>query len=102
MRKFFDAFEKLDQYLAAGFTEEQARLQIQTLQELIEYKELATKRDIKELDTKIETAKKELDAKIETTKAELKHDFFVKMAYFSLAIISIQGSLMAYMKFFAQ
>ena len=87
------------------------------------------KRDIKELDIKIETIRAELKKDIETTKSELKkdiettkseltmkivavqkdiksmelslrNDMLVKMISFSLAIISILGGLMAFFKFF--
>ena len=48
----------------------------------------------------LEYATAELKRDIKELELSLKHDTFVKLIYFALAIISVLGSLMAYMKFF--
>ena len=81
------SIQDFDELKESGFNENQARGILKLLSKDAASKEdlkLATtelKRDIKELDTKIETVKaelkrdiKELDTKIETVKAELKKD----------------------------
>ncbi|MBF0179363.1 MAG: hypothetical protein HQM03_04965 [Magnetococcales bacterium] len=90
----FDTHHFVKQMVATGFTEEQAETQVLLLTEILghqlstkaditnlDVKVLELKRDIKDLDVKLETTKAELqrdianvDAKIETTKAALKLD----------------------------
>ena len=74
---------------------------IKELDNKIEITKAELKRDIAELKRDIEVTKAELEGKIETTKTDLKNDFFNKMAWFSLAIITVLGGLMNYLKFFA-
>ena len=83
----FDTLAYVKQLEAVGVPREQAEVQAEALRAIIDEK-LATKldvaelkRDIKELDAKIESVRaelkrdiKELDAKIESVKAELKRD----------------------------
>ncbi|MBF0179630.1 MAG: DUF1640 domain-containing protein [Magnetococcales bacterium] len=83
----FDTHHFVKQMMATGFTEEQAETQVRMLTEILGYqlstkadvanldtKVLELKRDIKDLDAKIETTKADLQRDIETTKAELKRD----------------------------
>ena len=76
----FNALKYVEELRAAGFPDKQAEAQVRLLNDIVD-SDLATKRDIKELDLKIESTKnelkrdiKELDLKIESTKNELKRD----------------------------
>ena len=76
----FDALKYVEELKEAGYPENQAQAQIRIWNHIVD-SELATKRDIKELDIKIESVKselkrdiKELDIKIESVKSELKRD----------------------------
>ncbi|MBF0178443.1 MAG: hypothetical protein HQM03_00295 [Magnetococcales bacterium] len=93
----FDTHHFVKQMVATGFTEEQAETQVLLLTEILghqlstkaditnlDVKVLELKRDIKDLDVKLETTKADLqrdiaivDAKIETTKADLQRDIAI-------------------------
>ena len=68
-----DSLGYAQKLVAAGVPREQAEAHASAMYGVIN-SNLATKRDIKELDTKIETVRAELKRDIETTKAELKRD----------------------------
>ena len=104
----FSSIQNLDELVRAGFSDKQARAILQTVAQDsaskadLEHATTGLKRDIKELDVKIETTKAELKRDIKELELSLKHDTFVKLIYFSLAIISVLGSMMGYMKFFVK
>ena len=110
----FSSLKNFDTLKEAGFNESQARAILEMMsqdsasKQDLKYATAELKRDIanierdiKELNNKIEITKTVLESKIETTKTDLKNDFFNKMAWFSLATITVLGALMNYLKFFA-
>jgi predicted RNase H-like nuclease (RuvC/YqgF family) len=69
----FDTLKFAKRLKEAGFTEQQAEALAAAEAEFIE-DNLATKRDLKELETALKRDIKELDVKIEQLRAELKRD----------------------------
>ena len=73
----FDTLQYAKKLQKAGFTEVQAEVQVEIIKEQVDAisnlidDSLATKKDIKELDLKVETKIKELDLKIEAIKNEI-------------------------------
>ncbi len=80
-----NTLEYAEELKRAGVPEAQAFVQARILYEIID-SNLATKRDIRELDLKIETVRKDLDLKIETVRADLKRD--IKEMNFKMALAS--------------
>ncbi|MBF0427849.1 MAG: DUF1640 domain-containing protein [Magnetococcales bacterium] len=72
----FDTHKFVKQMIATGFTEEQAETQVHLLSEILGY-QLSTKADVAKVDANVLEIKrdiKELDVKIESVKSELKRD----------------------------
>ncbi|MBF0437300.1 MAG: hypothetical protein HQL77_18310 [Magnetococcales bacterium] len=107
----FDSYAYVRKLRDAGLTEQQAAIQAEALVNLIEERlatkkdlaevEAGLKRDIKELDLKIEKVRadlqrdiKELDAKTETRLKELELRMVIKMGGMILAGIGILFGLM--------
>ena len=70
---------------AAGFTEEQAEVQAEAFADIIEEK-LATKRDLKELETNLRRDMKEMELR-------LKHDLTLRLGAMLAASIAIVATL---------
>ena len=81
----FDTLGYFDKLKAAGFTEQQARVQADALRELIEDK-LATKRDLKELEAATKRDLKELELR-------LKYDLTVRFGSMLAAAVAILAVL---------
>ena len=98
-----NAIAELENLQKAGVPEKQAKAHLRLISSLMG-SELATKVELKkveaELKRDIEGVRAELKRDIKEMELSLKHDIFAKLFYFSLAIISVLGSLMGYMKFF--
>ena len=65
--------EYADRLIKAGFPEEQAKTHAMVFHDVVTAN-LATKRDIKEIDLKIETVQKEMELKMETVQSNLKKE----------------------------
>ena len=105
------AIHQLDALKAAGIDEQQARAMLEVFQQQMSIADLATrhdievtradieatraelKRDIKELDVKIESVRAELKADIETIKAELKGDIETTKAELKRDIAELNSTL---------
>ena len=76
----FSSIQSLDELTKAGFTDEQARAVLRTFSQDsasradLEHATAELKRDIKQLDAKIEGVRSELKRDIEGVKSELKRD----------------------------
>ena len=66
----FDTLSYAKRLQAAGFTQEQAEVQAETFLAIVQ-EQLVSKRDLKELEVKIEDINKELVMKIENARKEL-------------------------------
>lgn len=87
----FDTLSVSQTLRKRGFTEEQAIGVVEALRE-IDASELATKGDLREIETKID----KLDAKIETTAANLKIDI---LRWLVVTQLALGGFLFAALKF---
>ncbi|MEO5357831.1 MAG: DUF1640 domain-containing protein [Nitrospirae bacterium YQR-1] len=88
----FDTHAYVKKLKAVGFTEEQAEVQTEVLSELLE-KNLATKLDLKELESKLARDLKELESRLEVKIESSKSDIIKWVA----AMLVAQASLMAVM-----
>ncbi len=76
----FSSIKNLDALTEAGFSDKQARALLQAMGQDaatktdLEYATAELKREMKNLDVKIETVRKDLELKIETIRADLKRD----------------------------
>ena len=95
-----EIIKDLDTLVHVGFSDAQARAILQSrsrglaTRDDVELAKVELQKENKNLEGKI----KELDAKTETTKIELKHDFFAKMVYCSLGIVSMLRVFNAFCK----
>lgn len=99
----FDTYENVKQLKAVGFTEEQAEVQTRTIANLVdnqlatkidlEKHQLATKRDMKELEiaTRHDLEKHQLATKRDLKELELslKHDLTIRMGGMLTAFVAI-------------
>ncbi len=96
----FDTLEYFEKLKGAGFTEQQARVQVEAMQGVVKSydeatrKELATKGDIQDVRTEIQDIRIELKAEI----ADTKHEILKWMVTAMLAQTAILIGLMAYLK----
>jgi hypothetical protein len=95
----FDTLRYAKKLQKAGFTEVQAEAQVEIIKEQVDAisglidDSLATKKDIKELDVKIETKIKELDLKIEA----IKNEIIIKLGG---VVVGTGGLMLLLMKLF--
>ncbi len=121
----FNAIEQLDLFTEAGFSDEQAKVQVRALQLVKEDIEsnLATKKDLEHtraaleeknevtraeightraaLEEKIEVTRAAMEERIAKSELQLKHDLSLRMVYIALGSVGILSALMTYLKFFA-
>ncbi len=108
-----ESIRNLDNLMASGFTDSQARALLEAMSQNVatksdvEIAKLELKRDIKEVENKIEKVRADLSKDIEKVRADLavkieetKGELTYRMFYFFLATIAVLGSLMGWMKFF--
>jgi hypothetical protein len=69
----FDTLRYVKKLVAVGFTQPQAEVQAETMAEIID-DNLATKKDLEEIETSLKRDIKELDLKIENVRSDLKRD----------------------------
>ncbi len=91
----FSSLRNFDSLKEAGFNETQARAILEMMSQ-----DSASKQDLEYATAELKREIAEIKRDIKELELSLKHDLFVKMAYFSLATISVLGGLMGYLKFF--
>ena len=87
----FDTHENVKQLKAVGFTEEQAEVQTRTIVNLVD-DQLATKRDLKELEVSLKRDMGELEVSLKRDLKELelslKHDLTLRMGGMIIALFT--------------
>ncbi len=89
----FDTHTYVKRLKAAGFTEEQAEVQAESMSALIE-EGLATKRDLKELETSLRRDMKELETSLRRDMKELELRLSIRLGTIMAAGIAVIAVLM--------
>ena len=95
----FSSIQSLDELTKAGFTDEQARAVLRTISQDsasradLEHATAELKRDIKQLDAKIEGVRSELKKDIEGVRSELKKDIETTKAELKRDIAELGSNL---------
>jgi len=89
----FDTLGYFEKLKAAGFSESQAKAQVEVIREIIEDK-VATKRDVQELKRDM----REMEARLETKIKELELRLTTRFGAMLAAAVAIIAALNAFMK----
>ena len=93
----FDTLGYFEKLKAAGFSEHQAKAQVEVIREVIEDK-VATKRDLKELEAATKRDLKELEAALRQEMKELELRLITRFGAMLAAAVAILAALMALMR----
>ena len=89
----FDTLGYFDKLKAAGFSEQQAKVQTEALREIIEDK-LATKQDLKEMEMRMEMRFQETDVRLK----ELEYRLTIRMGSMLAAAVAVLAALVVLVK----